>query len=86
MRTAVRRLRRTQQQSTISEPVADPRTRAPHPISVMTGALAIPIVSVNRDQLEEKRMLGSSCAGRRGGSGAGNRSVIDIVAHGGRML
>jgi hypothetical protein len=29
-------------------------------MSVMTEALVIPIVSVNRDQLEEKRMLGSS--------------------------
>jgi len=67
MRTAVRRLRRMQQQSMISEPVADPGTRAPHPMSVMTEALVIPIVSVNRDQLEETRMRAVHRAGRRGG-------------------
>jgi hypothetical protein len=70
----------------ISEPVADPGTRAPHPMSVMTGGLAIPIVSVNRDQLEEKRMGGSSSRRTARGVGAGNRRVIDIAAHGGRML
>jgi hypothetical protein len=48
---------------------------------MMTGALVIPIVWVNRDQLEEKRMRGSSSRRTARGSGAGNRSVIDIAAH-----
>jgi hypothetical protein len=33
--------------------------RALHPISVMTRALVIPMVSVKRDQLEEKHMGGT---------------------------
>jgi hypothetical protein len=71
MRTAVRRLRRTQQQTTISEPVADPAARAPHPISVMTEALAIPIVSVNRDQLEGEADAGQFIAPDGAGVGCG---------------
>jgi hypothetical protein len=40
-------------------------------MSVMTEALVIPIVSVNRDQLEEKRMLGSSSRRTARGVGCG---------------
>jgi hypothetical protein len=57
------------------------RGRAPHPKRMTTGALVIPIVWVNRDQLEEKRMRGSSSRRTARGWGAGNRSVLDIAAH-----
>jgi hypothetical protein len=50
-------------------------------MSVMTGALVIPIFSVKRDQPEEKRMRGSSSRRTARGWGAGNRSVIDMAAH-----
>ncbi len=55
-------------------------------MSVMTGALVIPIVSVKRNQLEEKRMRGSSSRRTARQSGAGNRSGNDIAAHGGLRL
>jgi hypothetical protein len=45
-------------------------------MSVMTGALVIPIFSVKRDQPEEKRMRGSSSRPDGAGWGAGNRSVM----------
>ena len=86
MRTAVRRLRRTQQQSTISDPVADPGTRAPHPISVMTGALAIPIVFGQSGSAGGEADAGQFIAPDGTGVGAGNRRVIDIAAHGGPMV
>jgi hypothetical protein len=49
-------------------------------MSVMTGALVIPIFSVKRDQPEEKRMRGSHRAGRRGVE-CGQSQRNDIAAH-----
>ena len=45
--------------------------RVPHPISVMTRELVIPMVSVKRDQLEEKHMRSTE------------QHIGAIAAHGG---
>jgi hypothetical protein len=57
-----------------------PRGPPPHPMSVMSGALVIPIFSVNRDQPGEADAW-QFIAPDGAGWGAGNRSVIDIAAH-----
>ena len=46
----------------------------PHPNSVMTRELVIPMVSVKRDQLEEKYMRGTE------------QHIGEIAAHGGPTL